>query len=88
MALRLGSGNLFLRDSNLRRRAAFLRDSVADDNKRTELVCTKVTERVALALNRQLAIEDRTMSDYLNRLIRDDLYGKSDRIEEIMQSTK
>lgn len=61
---------------------------MVDDNKRTELFCTKGTERMALALNRRLAIEDRTMSDYLYRLIRDDLYGKSDRDDEISQSTK
>ena len=61
---------------------------MADDNKRSELVCTKMTERVFLALSRRLAVEDRSMSDYLNRLIRDDLWGKSDRDNEITQSTK
>lgn len=61
---------------------------MADDGKRSELVCTKVSERMALDLNRQCAIDDRTMSDYLYRLIRNDLYGKSDRIAEIAQSTK
>ncbi len=50
---------------------------VADDGKKTEMVCTKVTERMQIDLNRAAAIDDRSLSDYLFRLIRQDLYGRS-----------
>ncbi len=41
------------------------------------MVCTKVTERMQIDLNRAAAIDDRSLSDYLFRLIRQDLYGRS-----------
>ena len=50
---------------------------MADDGKRTEMACTKVTERMFIDLNRAAAMDERSLSDYLFRLIRQDLYGRS-----------
>lgn len=61
---------------------------MAEDGKRSENVCAKVSERMLLDVNRICAVEDRTLSEYLYRLIRNDLYGKSERLNEISQSTK
>lgn len=63
-------------------------EHVPDDRKRTEIASTKLTERMELDLDRLLAVEDRTMSDYLFRLIRRDLYGQRGRLDELEQSTK
>lgn len=49
---------------------------MADDGKRTEVVCTKVTERVALDLLRSSALDDITPSEYMNRLLREHFYGR------------
>jgi hypothetical protein len=50
---------------------------MTDDGKHTELVCTKITERMLLDLGRVLAKDDRNRSEYLFTLIRRDLYGRS-----------
>ncbi len=50
---------------------------MADDRKKTEMVCAKVTERMQIDLNRAAAMDDRSLSEYLFRLIRQDLYGRS-----------
>ena len=60
---------------------------MADDNKRSELACTKVTERMYVDLNRSAAIDERSLSDYLFRLIRKDLYGNAARFAEGSRST-
>lgn len=49
---------------------------VTDDGKRTEMACTKLTERMFIDLNRAAATDERSLSDYLYRLIRRDLYGR------------
>ena len=48
---------------------------MADDGKRSEVVCAKVTERVALDLLRASALDDRSPSEYVYLLIRRHLYG-------------
>jgi hypothetical protein len=48
---------------------------VADDHKRSELVCFKVTERMFLDLHRMVAIAERTPSDFMYGLLRKHLYG-------------
>lgn len=50
---------------------------MADDGKRTENICFKATERVALDLNRACAAEDRKLSEYIYMLVRRELYGRS-----------
>lgn len=52
---------------------------MANHAKRTEVICTKVDEQMALALLRQATQEDRSISEYLFLLIRSDLYGKQGR---------
>lgn len=54
---------------------------MADDNKRTESVCTRLTERMSLDLNRLAAIEDRSLSDFLYVIVRRHLYGESVRLQ-------
>lgn len=45
--------------------------------KRTEVICTKVTERMALDLLRAATAEDRSISEFVYLLIRRDLYGRT-----------
>jgi hypothetical protein len=49
---------------------------MADDGKRTEVICTKLSERMALALLREATREDRSISEFLYLLIRKELYGR------------
>lgn len=44
--------------------------------KRTEVICTKVDERMALDLLRVATLEDRSISEFLYLLIRRELYGR------------
>jgi len=48
---------------------------MADDGKRSEIICTKVTERVALDLLRLAALDEKSVSEWLNVMIREKLYG-------------
>ena len=48
---------------------------MADDNKRSEMACTKVTERMLLDMNRLAALEERSLSDWLYRALRQRIYG-------------
>lgn len=48
---------------------------MADDTKRTEVVCFKATERVALDVMRAAAHDDRSPSEWLYLLVRRHLYG-------------
>ena len=58
------------------------------DEKRTEVICTKLSERMALDLLRAAAAEDRSVSEFLYLLIRRDLYGRTVKHEvDISQST-
>ena len=61
---------------------------MADDGKRTELVCFKVTERMALDLNRLAALDDRSLSDFMYLLSRQRLYGDVARLSTDSRSTK
>ena len=54
---------------------------MADDGKRSELVCVKVTERMALDLLRVATAQDRSTSDFLYGLIRAHLYGSIVKLE-------
>lgn len=48
-----------------------------EDGKRTEVVSTKLTERMALDLHREAMHEDRSVSEFLFMLIRRELYGRT-----------
>jgi hypothetical protein len=48
---------------------------MADDGKRTELICVKVTERMALDLLWLASSHDRTVSDFMYVSMRDRMYG-------------
>jgi len=43
---------------------------MADDGKRSELACTKLTERMYIDANRIAALDDRSLSDWLFMLVR------------------
>lgn len=61
---------------------------MADDGKRTEVISTKLTERMALDLLRAASSEDRTISEFVFLLIRRDLYGRHGKAgDETAQST-
>jgi len=60
---------------------------MSDDGKRSELVCVKVTERMALDLLRDATSDDRSVSDFMYRLLRLHLYGSISRHEFARQST-
>lgn len=62
---------------------------MADDGKRTEIVCVKVTERMALDLLRIATSEQRSHSDFMFLLLRQRLYGDMVRLDHLAeQSTK
>lgn len=48
---------------------------MADDGKRTENICAKVTERMALDLLHEASEQGMSVSNYLYRLLRLNLYG-------------
>lgn len=60
---------------------------MADDGKRTETICVKVTERVALDLLRLAASDDRSVSEFMYGVIRQRLYGDVARLERTHQIT-
>lgn len=62
---------------------------MADDGKRTELICFKVTERMALDLLRVATAQDRSVSDFIFGLVREKLYGSIVKLDAIAeQSTR
>jgi hypothetical protein len=65
---------------------------VTDEGKRTEVVSFKATERMALDLLRLASADDRSMSDFLFRLMHRELYGAIGRLEsagsQVETSTK
>lgn len=60
---------------------------MADEGKRTEVLCTKVTERMALDLLHAATSEDRGISEFLFLLIRKELYGRTVRQEATTSNT-
>ena len=56
-----------------------------DDTKRTHNVCAKLTDRMFVDLGRACALEDVTMSDFIYRLLRRDLYGRSMQVAEVAE---
>jgi hypothetical protein len=48
---------------------------MADDRKRSEMASTKITEQMMLDMSRLAAIEERSLSDWLYRVIRQRIYG-------------
>jgi hypothetical protein len=52
-----------------------------DEGKRTEVVSFKVTERVERDLMKLAARDDRTLSDFIYRLVRRQLYGDIGRLD-------
>lgn len=51
------------------------------DEKRSEVVSFKSTERMALDLLRLASADDRSMSDFLYRLVHRELYGAIGRLD-------
>ena len=60
---------------------------MADDGKKSELVSAKVTERMLLDLSRLAALDERSLSDFMYRLIRQRLYGDVARLSTDARST-
>ena len=61
---------------------------MADDHKRSEMVCFKVTERMFIDLGRLCALEDRSVSDFMFGMLRRRMYGDMVRLESLRgQST-
>lgn len=60
---------------------------MADDGKRSDLACTKVTERMFIDMGRLAAIEERSLSDWLYRVIRQRIYGDVARLSNDGRST-
>lgn len=58
---------------------------MADDNKKTNNVCAKVTDRMLVDLGRVCAVEDCSQSDFMYRLLRRELYGRSMQTLEIQE---
>ncbi len=56
---------------------------MADDGKRTELICVKVTERMALDLLRLAALRERSVSDFIYGRMRQGLYGDIVKLEDM-----
>lgn len=54
---------------------------MADDGKKTENICAKVTERMALDMLHLAAGEGLSVSAYLYRLVRAHLYGEMVRVQ-------
>lgn len=54
---------------------------MADDHKRSELICFKVTERMALDLLHLATSQERSTSDLLYVALRTRLYGDIERLE-------
>ena len=61
---------------------------MADDGKRTEVICTKLSERMALDLLREASKDDRSVSEFLYLLIRRELYGRTGVSGNLPESTK
>ena len=62
---------------------------MADDGKRTEVVCFKATERMLLDLHREATHDERSLSDFLFLMVRRNLYGCIQaQAEAAAQSTK
>ena len=48
---------------------------MADDNKRSEQVCVKVTERMYIDLGREAAMQERSVAELIYTILRRELYG-------------
>jgi hypothetical protein len=57
------------------------------DDKRSEVISFKVTERMAVDLLHLAAADDRSISDYLYGMVRRKLYGDVVRLQADGQST-
>ena len=53
------------------------------EGKRSETLCTKVQERMALDILRLAAMEDVTVSEFVYRALREKLYGAIVRYEAV-----
>jgi hypothetical protein len=60
---------------------------MADDRKRDEQVCSRVTERMFIDINRLAALEERTASDWLYVALRAKLYGEVHKLSTTAVST-
>ena len=63
-------------------------DMVSEDGKRTEVLCAKVTEPMALDILRAAARDDRSVSDFIYRVLRAHLYGIVDRQDRAVTVNK
>lgn len=60
---------------------------MADDRKKEEQVCARVTERMLLDLNRLAALDDVKVSGLIYTILRRHLYGDAARLSNGVQST-
>jgi len=60
---------------------------MADDRKRSEMASTKITEQMMLDMSRLAAIEERSLSDWLYRVIRQRIYGDVAKLSMDSRST-
>lgn len=56
---------------------------MADDSKRSNNLCAKVTDRMLIDIGRACAIDDVTQSDFIYRLLRRELYGRSMQVNDM-----
>jgi hypothetical protein len=61
---------------------------LADDGKRSEVLCTKVTERMALDMLRLASLDDRSVSEFMFLLIRRELYGHIVKLNDDAEQTQ
>lgn len=54
---------------------------MADDGKRSEQVCVKVTERMYIDLGRVAAHDERSVAEYIYKILRRELYGVSIKLQ-------
>ena len=50
---------------------------MSDDGKRVNNVCTKVDDRMLIDLGRACAIDDVKLSEFIYRILRRELYGRT-----------
>lgn len=57
---------------------------MADDLKKQHNTCTKITDQMKVDLHRICAVESTTPAEYIFKLMRGDMYGRSMRAHEII----
>ncbi len=65
-----------------------LDEPIMAEEKRSETICTKVGERMALDILRMAAVDDRSVSEYVYLVLRRQLYGDVVRMSNTVADTK